>query len=862
MGAEKIVDFKQMLDNFPVITFRLRYNGSHWETWYVSENIDVYGYEKEDFMSGKITWIDMVHPDDRIVANTLIKDYLSRDIDEFKLQYRIVTKSGESVWINEHSHINRDASGKMYCVDSILLNATQAKLGQDKLDEHYKQQLVLNDILMALHDSDLEHALQIILDRTGAYLDTSRALLFKDNEDHSTCKVEYEWLNKGITSIKDLDYAVTYSTEMPEIYVALQDTGLLIVNAGEIPEKCREEFESEGLVASAIFAVYIAGQHYGFVCFDDCVIERQWNEDTVNFLKNISNLISTVLMRKFTVEEIGRTQKTCETVLDNVDSYIFATDPHSDSIIFANTAFRNDFGADCIGQPSSRYFDFEEFRQQRDPEEPGAERKSDGTYAYEIYSEKNQKWLSASWEAIRWIDGRQVHLVSCYDITTKKHYEEKIRRQAFMDHLTGLPNRYRCDVDLKAAIEAAHCAGGCGYVLFIDMDDFKIVNDCYGHEYGDGVLISFARYLEELFGSNGKVFRFGGDEFVIVLPHTESDSIDFYLNSMLDRATRPWSSLDKAFHCTLSIGALPFGVEEGEDVKGLLKKADIAMYQAKKMGKNNVAYYQEGLNSIALARSEMENLLRRAMKNNYEGFVLHYQPYVDTLSREVIGAETLIRMKDVSGKLLLPEEFIPLAEYLGFIVPLGEYILEQAARQCKKINDAGWPEFTMTVNLAVRQFKQKNLVSRIEEILTATGVNFSNIIIGINERVAIEELERMLMVCSELRKKGILVALDDFGSGNASFINLRRLPVDMIKISPDFTRDLSDPFTGKLLKLVVDLGHSTQKSIWLSGVETEEQYDFCRKIGADTAQGFFFHYPEPVGILDQFSHNIPEVRVA
>jgi len=851
MDTQKIVDFGEMLENFPVISMRLRFDGEFWETWYVSSNVSFYGYSQEEFIEGGLTWIDIVHPDDRVMMNTQIREYVARNIDDFKLQYRIITKSGESVWITDHSHVNRDERSQMYCIDSILFNTTQAKLSQDMLDEHYKQQVVLNDILMALHDSDLEQALQIILDRTGAYLDTSRVLLFKDSKDHVTCKVEYEWVNKGITSVKELDYAITYSTEMPEIYVALRDTGLLIINAGEIPENCREEFDSEGLVASAIFAVYLNGRHYGFVCFDDCVIERKWDQDTVNFLKNIANLISTVLMRKYTVEQIARTQRTCETVLDNVDSYIFATDPDSDAIIFANTAFKKDFGSDCIGKPSSLYLGCGQAGDAGARPPIDLRHQDSGPYGCEIYSEKSRKWLAASWENIRWIDDRRVHLVTCYDITTKKHYEEKIKRLAFLDHLTGLPNRYRCDIDLLVAIEAAHRAGEEGYVLFIDMDDFKVVNDCYGHDYGDGVLIAFAGFLTELFGRDARVFRFGGDEFVIVIPHEAAPRIHSFLQALQERATHPWSALDKEFHCTLSIGVVPYGSAAQEDVKGIIKKADIAMYQAKKMGKNNLAYYREGLDSAAIARSETEKLLRQAMKNDYEGFELFYQPYIDTGSRRVIGAETLIRMKDGHGGLLLPETFIPLAEYLGFIVPLGEHILRQAALQCKKINDSGHPDFSITVNLAVRQFKQKNLVARLEEILLATGVRFSNIIIAINERVAIEELERMLMICAELRKKGVQIALDDFGSGNASFINLRGLPVDTIKISPDFTNEINDPFTGKLLKLVVDLSHSTHKNICLNGIENEEQYEFARTIGADMAQGFLFHYPAPAAALDE-----------
>ena len=847
----KVVDFEQIIEDLPVVSMRLSYEDQQWDTWFISKNIEMYGYSRQDFLDGKLSWVDFVHPDDRVVALKQAHDYVIRKIDDFKLQYRILMKGGESIWMTEYSHVIRDADGEPYCVDSMLLNTTRSKIGEDKIEDHYRQQLVLNDILMSLHDADLEQALQIILDRAGAYLDTSRALLFKDSPDHTACKVVYEWLNKGITSVKDLDYAITYSTEMPEIYVALQETGMLLVNAGEIPENCREEFEHEGLVSSAIFAVYLNGQHYGFVCFDDCVIERTWDENTANFLKNISNLISTVLMRIHTVEQLAMTQRTYETVLDNVDAYIFATHPTSNKIIFANKAFRDIFGSDCVGHDSEDYIKLTPMLHDRREGETdsasGADdaASSNGLTSYEVYFERKRQWLAATRELVPWVDGENVHLVNCYDITAKKQYEESIKRIAYQDYLTRLPNRYRCEVDLKASLADSKAAGQPGYLFFIDLDDFKIVNDCYGHDYGDGVLISFADYLKVLFEEDNHVFRFGGDEFVIIVNHNDGYRVSHFLKSMVKRAEKPWKSLDKSFYCTLSIGVVEFGPEE-EEVKSILKKADIAMYHAKKMGKNNFVYYQEGFDSATIERSTMETLLRRSMENDFQGFEVYYQPYGDISGKHILGAEALVRMHGPDGELLLPEQFIGLAEYLGLIVPLGEHILRQAATQCKRINDSGLPDFNITVNLSVRQFKQKRIVGRLEEILKQTGVNLSNVIIGINEGVAIGELERMLMLCSEFRKQGIRVALDDFGSGSSSFINMRSLPVDIIRVSSRYIDAIDDDFTGYFVKLVTDLSHFSGKTVCINGVETEEQLEFCRRMGVDMVQGFLFYRPASV----------------
>lgn len=378
----KLAKLPDLVEHMPAVVFRLSHKGDNWRTLFVSQNVSRWGYTAEEFTEGGKNWFDIVHPDDRVLVSKTVSDYEAHKIDHFKLYYRVVTANGDSLPITEHNTVNRDEEGGILCYDTVIVDNTQEEAGRRLIDDHYRQQVVLNDILMSLHDSDLDHALQIILDRTGAYLDTSRALLFKDSPDHKTCKIVYEWCNTDIESVMALDYSITYATGMPEIYIALQTTGNLLIDYGAIPENCREEFDAEGLVASAIFAVYLEGEHYGFVCFDDCVVERKWDDDTIRFLKNVSNLISTVVARQ-------------------------------------------------------------------------------------------------------------------NDMAAKQHYAGEIEKLAYLDHLTGLPNRYRCDRDLGEALRAAEAQGRPGYLLFIDMDDFKIVNDCYGHDYGDAILITLANWLKK-----------------------------------------------------------------------------------------------------------------------------------------------------------------------------------------------------------------------------------------------------------------------------------------------------------------------------------------------------------------------------
>lgn len=332
------------------------------------------------------------------------------------------------------------------------------------------------------------------------------------------------------------------------------------------------------------------------------------------------------------------------------------------------------------------------------------------------------------------------------------------------------------------------------------------------------------------------------------------------MDSLLERARQPWHALGREFYCSLSIGVVKFSAGR-DDSRSIVKKADIAMYSAKQSGKNNYAYYTDSLSTDSMKRTEIETMLRNAMLNNFQGFVIHYQPYSDTRTKKILGAEALLRMSGPDGRLVLPDEFLPLAEYLGFIGPIGEFVLGHAADQCRTINSMpGFEAFTVTVNMASKQLKQKKIVHRTAEILTNAGADFDNIIIAINEKSALDRNEEMLRVCREFKRLGIRTALNDFGSGSSSFINMRDLPVDIIKVSSKYVEDIQDRFAGSFLKLVTELAHFTGKSVCMNGVEREVEFAFCQELEIDMVQGFLLHRP---GDLDELwavlSHRMTKV---
>ena len=719
LNSRKIAE--EIIEKSPSVAMRVSGDVEKRKTLFITKNISKYGYNRDDFLSGKLSWMDVIHPDDRGDLVNLFYGFAEMGNDKYSVVYRIVRADGAPVWISDTSIVVRDESGAISHTDCIISDYTETKQNIESIGENVRQQAILNEILQGMHDADLDKSIQLLLDRSGSYLDVSRVVLFQiSRKDPRLCRPIHEWRNHGVPALVGGDEA-----NLDELYAApgmlaeLAAYGYRIVDHRDGANECPPDAPS----SAAVFSVNIQGKPFGFISFEEHDKDRHWSRETIRFLDNVSRLASPVILRR--------------------------------------------------------------------------------------------------------------------------QNEQIIQSLALTDQLTGLNNRHHLDTCLNRAIEQARQAGQFGYVLFIDMDDFKIINDAYGHDYGDAILREVSHFLKSYFGDESNVFRFGGDEFVILVPPNRANDIYDIMNGLLTRARLPWTVFERTFYCTLSLGVVRFPIGR-EDSREIIKNADIAMYQAKKTGKNNYVFYTNTLDRDSVERAELETAMRESIENGFEGFEIQYQPISNT-DRRIVGAEALVRWTPPNGQLMAPAQFIPLTEYLGLIIPIGEYVLRSGADFCKTANQID-PDFFVSVNVSVRQFKQQEFIENTLQILSQTNVRRSNIILEITEGMAIHDMQGMKLIAGVLRNSGIRIAMDDFGIGYSSLGSMRDLPVDVVKIDRSFIQGVTtDSYSKSFIRFITDLVHSMGRKVCIEGVESELQFEYSRECGADSVQGYYLWRPMPRG---------------
>ena len=310
---------------------------------------------------------------------------------------------------------------------------------------------------------------------------------------------------------------------------------------------------------------------------------------------------------------------------------------------------------------------------------------------------------------------------------------------------------------------------------------------------------------------------------------------------------RPWFLKDSDYYCTMSMGVVEYP-GEGDSVHDLIKKADIAMYEAKKRGKNRVAKYSENMGTKSGKRLDMEKNMRDATARGYQEFEVYYQPIIDDKKKNLpcTGAEALIRWNNAELGFIPPSEFIPLAEYLGLINPIGDHVLQTACEECRKWNEAGHPEYKVNVNLSVVQLLQTDIVDIVKRTIEESGVNPHNLTLEVTESLAINDMERMKEILSSIKELGVRIALDDFGTGYSSLNHIREIPFDVIKVDQGFVKDLSeDEYSQSFIKMVAELAGTIGVSICVEGIETKAQYKVLEGMKVRLVQGYYFDRPMP-----------------
>jgi diguanylate cyclase (GGDEF)-like protein/PAS domain S-box-containing protein len=456
------------------------------------------------------------------------------------------------------------------------------------------------------------------------------------------------------------------------------------------------------------------------------------------------------------------------------------------------------------------------------------------------------------------VDGHRGYLEgTIQDVTERKRSEEQIRYLAYHDNLTGLGNRLLCQERLAIQLAQARRNDQILGVIFLDLDRFKRINDTLGHPVGDDLLKGVADRLvasvrQSDFIARGdladSISRLGGDEFTVVVTVAEVQDLAKVARRVLASLAEPFvlDGHEVVISGSVGITAYPF---DGDTPDVLLRNADAAMYHAKDQGRNNYQFYAESMNEVAMQRLILENNLRRGLEQ--DEFELHYQPRVAAASGELRGFEALVRWRDPEAGLIPPGVFIPIAEETGLIVPLGDWVLEEACRQAVAWRDAGSP-VPISVNLSVHQFRSGGIARRVLDRIDASGATPDLVELEITESTLMRDEAAVVAELEVLRRHGVRIHIDDFGTGFSSLAYLRRLPVDTLKIDRSFVMEIADrDDDAALAASIVSMGKALGLHIVAEGVEREEQFQLLRSWGCDEIQGYYFGRPAPAQVASE-----------
>ena len=681
--------------------------------------------------------------------------------------------------------------------------------------------------IVQLLDSDeqIELTMSRWLKILAQHIQVDSAEIFQLQADTDTMNVVCEWLAPGLISYFDKTSGIPEKsflhTEKP-----------LVVSTDSVGKPDSEEIEKIGMKAVMIFPILKQESGNMVLSLNHRRQGHVWSMAEIKFTSDAVKILQSILTRRIQKNSLAGSYAALEEILDNVGCAIYVTDQNTGRMLFANQILKNTFAKELMDH------NFDALLQ-------SSIHKDKTRTVSVVYHAEKETWYDLLCKEIAWVDGKKANLYSLYDITDKKLYQRRIEQQAYTDFLTGLYNRMCCERDLARQIDQAKKIGGKGALLYLDLDDFKHINDGLGHQYGDVLLKSISHALKRINGIENTCYRMGGDEFVIIIPPDSYPRFGNIVEDIKKIFSKPWFLKDADYYCTMSMGIVTFP-DAGDSVTDLIKKADIAMYEAKKTGKNRVETYREGNDSVSGRRLDMEKNMRDATVEGYREFEVYYQPIIDIQGGKDVcaGAEALIRWNSAKLGFISPAEFIPLAEYLGLINPIGNYVLTEACTRCKHWNDIGYTDYKVNVNLSVVQLLQPDIVETVEKALADTGLSPKNLTLEVTESLAINDMDRMKEILNRIKALGVSLALDDFGTGYSSLNHIREIPLDVIKVDQSFVSDLTeDSYSQSFIKMVAELAGAIGVSICIEGIETREQYKVLEGMKVRLVQGYYFDRP-------------------
>ena len=726
----------------------------------------------------------------------------------------------------------RDFTANVLNADLIREQSKQDVQESNRQKEEIEHILEVNNAtseIVQLLDSEekLEDVLGRALEILIRQIQTSSGQVINYVPQRGHVSVIAEWCRNGMSSLKEqISFTgdkMLWKSEKP-----------LVISTDYVRESgLQKEFEECGILAGLFFPVMKSDTGtITFLAIQERKVERIWSVEEVKFVSDTITVVQSVLIKRFQKNSLKRSYEALQSVLDHVGASIYVKDAATGKALFTNNRLKANFAKEV------KKGIFDGLMKHGIPVG-----KSKNTF--EIHYMEKDRWYDVIRTEISWVDGRDAVLYSLFDVTDKKVYQQKIEQQANTDFLTGLFNRMCCERNLTLQLETAKLRGTTGALLYLDLDDFKHINDGLGHQYGDELLRAISTDLRTIEGIEQSCYRMGGDEFIIVIPPEHFDRCEEILQQIKDIFNTSWYLKDSEYYCGTSIGVVhsPCG---NDSVADLIKKADIAMYEAKRAGKNQSRYYEDTMASASGRRLDMEKSMRDASAGDYKEFTVYYQPIVRLIDGRVecAGAEALIRWNSSRLGFISPAEFIPLAEYLGLINPIGDHILREACEACKNWNDHGQPDYKVNVNLSVVQLLQTDIVEKVAKVLKETGIEPSHLTLEVTESLAINDMERMKIILSNIKALGVKIALDDFGTGYSSLNHIREIPFDIIKVDQSFAQGIAeDAYAQSFIKLVAELAETIGVSVCVEGIETVEQVELLHNMKVSFVQGYLYDRP-------------------
>lgn len=468
------------------------------------------------------------------------------------------------------------------------------------------------------------------------------------------------------------------------------------------------------------------------------------------------------------------------------------------------------------------------------------------------FKRKNDEyvWLLARGMALRNSENEAIKLAgSLTDISYRKFSEEKIKFMAYYDSLTKLPNRTFFISKLNEHLELLDSENLEGSVLFIDLDNFKIINDTMGHEYGDKLLIYLAKKFENWINEEDTICRLGGDEFIILHPNSNEAELRAYAEKFLALFNKPCKIDGKQIYVTVSIGIALYP-KDGRDTNTILKNADVAMYKAKELGKNRFELFNPDMYLKLERKSHIERILRTAIENNE--LIINYQPQYDGKTNQVFGFEALLRLNSKELGFISPLEFISIAEEYGHITKLSKWVIKESCKQAVKWQQEGYKFKSISVNISSVDLQQPNFLKNIKEIIINTNIKPQILELEITETVLMESIDSNITILKQLLDMGIRIALDDFGTGYSSLSYLRKIPINTLKIDKSFIDNItSNRKEESIINNIIQMAHSLELKVVAEGVETKEQLSVLKERECDYIQGYYFSKPLPAGEIEK-----------